>query len=236
MKKNELDIAVIPFENLVLFPSACVPLYIFDPIYIKLIDDCIKNSRKVALALSDPIIDQAGKTQPGVLKPRKITGFGEVILLKEYPDQSKYVLLKGEGKAELKEPTQTYPYLICKSKILETNDNASKNLSNSFEPKKMLRLREILNYWINQNFPDEKQKEFLRKDLQTSESVLDYLSTFLIQDKDIKQILLENGSIQEKIQLISLLFHHKNPVNEDHFTAEIIKSLEFTDSTVGNYC
>ena len=210
--------------------------HIFDPIYIKLIDDCLKTSRKVALTLSDPIIDQSGKTQPGVLKPRKITGFGEVILLKEYPDQSKYVLLKGEGKAELQEPTQTYPYLVCKSKVLQTNDHISKNLCATLEPKKMMRLREILDYWLNQHFTDEKQKQFLRKDLQTSESVLDYLSTFLIQDKEIKQILLENSNIQEKIQLISLLFHRKNPVNEDHFTAEIIKSFEFTNSTVGNYC
>jgi Lon protease-like protein len=231
MKKGLIELAVIPFENLVLFPSACVPLYIFDPIYIKLIEDCLKTSRHVALSLSDPINDQFGQAQGGVLRPRKITGYGEIILLKEYPDQSKYILIRGLGKAELLQPAQTYPYLICKANALTNLQEDSISLNTT----RMTRLKTILEYWLTNNFPDEQQRELIKADLVSAECILDYLSTFLIQDREIKQILLENTNIQEKLDLVSLLFRSKDPVHEDRYTAEIIKSFELTNTAVGGY-
>ena len=48
--KNELPnkIPVFPISNFIIFPKTTVPLNIFEPKYIEMIDDSMKNSRMIA--------------------------------------------------------------------------------------------------------------------------------------------------------------------------------------------
>ena len=50
-KKNELPnkIPVFPISNFIIFPKTTVPLSIFEPRYIEMIDDSMKNSRMIGM-------------------------------------------------------------------------------------------------------------------------------------------------------------------------------------------
>ena len=50
-KKNELPnkIPVFPISNFIIFPKTTVPLNIFEPRYIEMINDSMKNSRMIGM-------------------------------------------------------------------------------------------------------------------------------------------------------------------------------------------
>ena len=50
-KKNELPnkIPVFPISNFIIFPKTTVPLNIFEPRYIEMVDDSMKNSRMIGM-------------------------------------------------------------------------------------------------------------------------------------------------------------------------------------------
>ena len=55
MKKNfELPekIPVFPLSNFIIFPNTTVPLNIFEPRYIQMVDDCMKGNRLIGMILS----------------------------------------------------------------------------------------------------------------------------------------------------------------------------------------
>ena len=52
MKKNEnlpKKISVFPLSNFIIFPNTSVPLNIFEPRYIKMIDDNMKNDHIIGM-------------------------------------------------------------------------------------------------------------------------------------------------------------------------------------------
>ena len=50
-KKNELPnkIAVFPLSNFIIFPETTVPLNIFEPRYIEMIDDTMNDSKMIGI-------------------------------------------------------------------------------------------------------------------------------------------------------------------------------------------
>ena len=42
-------ISVFPLSNFIIFPNMSVPLNIFEPRYIKMIDDCMKDKRIIGM-------------------------------------------------------------------------------------------------------------------------------------------------------------------------------------------
>ena len=50
-KKNELPnkISVFPISNFIIFPKTTVPLNIFEPRYIKMVNDSMKSSRMICM-------------------------------------------------------------------------------------------------------------------------------------------------------------------------------------------
>ena len=50
-KKDELPntIPVFPLSNFIIFPDTTVPLNIFEPRYIEMVDDSMKNSRMIGM-------------------------------------------------------------------------------------------------------------------------------------------------------------------------------------------
>ena len=52
MKKTEdlpNKVPIFPLSNFIIFPEITVPLNIFEPRYIKMVDDCMKNLRMIGM-------------------------------------------------------------------------------------------------------------------------------------------------------------------------------------------
>mgnify|MGYP003955976407 FL=1 len=61
MKKIEnlpKKISVFPLSNFIIFPNTSVPLNIFEPRYIKMIDDCMKTDRIIGMIQPKKTKDQ----------------------------------------------------------------------------------------------------------------------------------------------------------------------------------
>ena len=64
MKKKDLPkiISVFPLSNFIIFPNTTVPLNIFEPRYIDMIDDCMKSNKLI-----------------GMIQPKKNNSFNDLV-------------------------------------------------------------------------------------------------------------------------------------------------------------
>ena len=60
MKKEELPktIPVFPLSNFIIFPKTTLPLNIFEPRYIQMVDECMKGNRIIGMVQPKKTRDQ----------------------------------------------------------------------------------------------------------------------------------------------------------------------------------
>jgi Lon protease-like protein len=112
MKAKDLpnQIPIFPLSNFIIFPKTTVPLNIFEPRYVKMIDDSMKNNKFVGMiqpkSLSSEDSNLPNLHQVGCLG--KITSFKET-------DDGRYLIdLKGVVRFKVTTEVKTnLPYRIC---------------------------------------------------------------------------------------------------------------------------
>jgi len=112
MKAKDLpnQIPIFPLSNFIIFPKTTVPLNIFEPRYVKMIDDSMKNNKFVGMiqpkSLSSEYSNLPNLHQVGCLG--KITSFKET-------DDGRYLIdLKGVVRFKVTTEVKTnLPYRIC---------------------------------------------------------------------------------------------------------------------------
>ena len=207
MNKEELPkkIPVFPLSNFIIFPKATVPLNIFEPRYIDMIDDSMRSNKLI-----------------GMIQPKRFKGdnlppdlhdvgcAGKITTFKETEDGRYLIELKGlirfhtvrEIKGENKyrefevKFDKYYEDLINKKEQLKFSDLelVFKNLKSLFEKKGF-----IINW-----------KALEKQSLDETINALAMASPFSLEEK---QILLESKSLDNRKSMIS----------------EILKSYSFDD-------
>ena len=112
MKTQDLpnQIPIFPLNNFIIFPKTTVPLNIFEPRYIKMIDDSMKNNKFIGMIQPKKFNNQDSNLpdlhQVGCLG--KITSFKET-------DDARYLIdLKGVIRFKVTTEVKTnLPYRIC---------------------------------------------------------------------------------------------------------------------------
>ena len=193
MKKNfkfPNKIPIFPLSNFIIFPNTSVPLNIFEPRYLQMVDDCMKGSRLIGIV-------QPKKT--GELKnPNlyEIGCVGKVTSFNETEDGRYLIVLNG----------------ICRYKIIDElkNDKLYREFNVSFE-KYVDDLKEIKKEEIK--FSDLKfifnnlknlfkkrgylinWKDIEKQNLDQTINTLSMASPFSLEEK---QILLETSDIKSR--------------------------------------
>ena len=92
MKKEDLPkkIAVFPLGNFIIFPKTTVPLNIFEPRYVDMINDCMKTNK--LLGMIQPKTPEEIKSIP---KLYEIGCLGKIVSFKESDDGRYLIELKG---------------------------------------------------------------------------------------------------------------------------------------------
>ena len=92
MNKNDLPktIPVFPISNFIIFPKTAVPLNIFEPRYIEMINDSMKLNKLIGLIQPKKTIDQF---TPPIL--HNIGCLGKITSFKETEDGRYIIELKG---------------------------------------------------------------------------------------------------------------------------------------------
>ena len=188
-------ISVFPLSNFIIFPNTSVPLNIFEPRYIKMIDDCMKDSRIIGI-----IQPKNNKNIPELYSigcAGKITSFNET-------DDGKYlIVIKGLSRFKiLKEISNNKTYRECKVSFEEFNLDIVNNYNEiKFTDLELIfkNLKSIFTkkgYMIN-------WKELEKQSLDQTINTLAMASPFSLEEK---QILLETIDINNrKLELEKIL-------------------------------
>ena len=188
---NELpkEIPVFPLSNFIIFPDTTVPLNIFEPRYIQMVDDCMKSNRFMGMI-------QPKKTG-NLNKPDlyNVGCIGKITSFNETEDGRYLIVLNGISRFKIINEVSTNKlYRICKVNY--------ENFLSDLNPKK-----ESLNFSSLEtifkdlkNFFDKKGyminwSELKNQDLGYTINTLSMASPFSLEEK---QTLLESLNINER--------------------------------------
>lgn len=221
---NLNKVAVLPIPNLVFFPGTSLPLYVVEPVFIRMIKECVEENMLVGISMAEPLVYIFGHKRP---MPKNICGIGKPIILEEMYDGTLKVLIKGFGKVRLGSVQQNLPYLIYECEEYPDIKDTYGLVCDS----KVERLKELLDNWIVGTISDSVERKHFQDKINSASEVMDYISMFLIKDHEMRQLLLENTSLNERIQMLDTLFKGTAPYFEDITATRAIKSFEILEKT-----
>ena len=183
------EIPIFPLSNFIIFPETAVPLNIFEPRYIQMIDDCMKSSKLIGMIQPRKTGDQNKPDLYNVGCIGKITSFNET------NDGRYLIVINGINRFKIIEEVLTEKlYRICKisyenfsNDIIQKKENINfsdlelifKNLKSIFEKKGF-----IINW-----------SELKNQNLNQTINTLSMASPFSLEEK---QILLETITLSER--------------------------------------
>ena len=104
-------ISVFPLSNFIIFPKTTVPLNIFEPRYIQMIDDNMKSNKLIGM-IQPRGLNSTDKNIPTL---HQVGCLGKIISFKETNDGRYLIDLKGIIRFEvIKEIESELPYRTCK--------------------------------------------------------------------------------------------------------------------------
>ena len=188
-------ISVFPLSNFIIFPNTFVPLNIFEPRYIKMIDDSMKTDRIIGM------IQPRNKNKTPELY--SIGCAGRITNFNETGDGRYLIIIKGISRFKiLKEINNSKPYRECEVSF----DEYSKDIIENYNEIKLSDLELIFKnlkslfkkkgYIIN-------WKDLEKQSLDQTINTLVMASPFSLEEK---QILLETININNrKMELEKIL-------------------------------
>ena len=195
-KTNNLPkiISIFPLSNFIIFPDTSVPLNIFEPRYIEMINDSMKSNRIIGMV-------QPTKTSKNNVPDLYTVGCaGKITSFNETEDGRFLIILNGLNRFKImKEISNNKPYRECEVNFedynLDKNEKAEeikftdlelifKNLKSLFDKK---------GYTIN-------WKELEKQNLDETINALAMASPFTLEEK---QVLLEAKSLDVRKSKIS---------------------------------
>ena len=185
MEINNLPkiIPIFPLSNFIIFPKTTVPLNIFEPRYIDMINDCMKSNKFIGVIQPKKIID---KSIPPIL--HEIGCLGKITSFKETEDRRYIVELKGLIRFNIiKEINSNKKY-----REYEINfDNFNRDLE---EKKEQIKFSDLELIFKDLKSLFEKRgfiinwKELEKQSLDETINALAMASPFTLEEK---QVLLE---------------------------------------------
>jgi len=190
MKIEQLPkiIPVFPLSNFIIFPSTTVPLNIFEPRYIDMINDSMKSKKLIGM-IQPLSINNLGETEPSL---HQVGCLGKIIKFKETENGQYLIELKGlirfEIINEIKSKKKYREYEVNFKRFdHDLNENKEKLNFSDLELifKDLKTLFEKRGFIIN-------WKELEKQSLDETINALAMASPFTLEEK---QVLLEAESL-----------------------------------------
>ncbi len=176
-------IPVFPLSNFIIFPKTTVPLNIFEPRYIDMIDDSMKSNKLVGMI--QPKTKGINSNTPELFK---IGCLGKIISFKETEDGRYLIELKGLIRFKIIEEIKTdKTYRECKidvNNFLEDLENKKQDIK--FSDLEMI-FKDLKNLFEKRGFIIN-WKALEKQSLDETINALAMASPFTLEEK---QILLE---------------------------------------------
>ena len=188
--KNKLpdDIPIFPLSNFILFPKTTVPLNIFEPRYLSMIDDAMKENRII------------GMTQPQNSNKKipllyKVGCAGKITSFNETGDGRYLILLSGISRFKIIEELESPKlYRSCKVNYDDfSHDLKEENENIGFSDLKLI-LKNLKSLFVKHGYLID-WKELETQSVNQTINTLIMASPFSLEEK---QILLETISLKDR--------------------------------------
>ncbi len=119
-EQNNIEEKTLPLFplNLVLFPGAVLPLYIFEPRYREMVKFCIRNESSIGIVMIKDG-DEVGENAT----PCKIGTAVDLVEVDRFPDGRMNIMTSGHSRFEILEVDDELPYLVGRVKMLDSLDS-----------------------------------------------------------------------------------------------------------------
>ena len=203
-------IPVFPLSNFIIFPKTSVPLNIFEPRYINMIDDAMKGNRMI------------GMIQPKSFNQKtpdlyKIGCVGKITSFNETEDGRYLIVLAGISRFKITEELKTQKlYRLCKVDFKDFSyDLEEKDEKIKFSDLEFI-FKNLKSLFIKQGYIID-WKELEKKSLNQTINALAMASPFSLEEK---QILLETNDLGERKQKLEQIL---STYNFDNFNNKTIQ-------------
>ena len=186
MKKEELPntIPVFPLSNFIIFPKTTVPLNIFEPRYVEMINDSMKKNKFIGM-IQPKTINNENSLAPSL---HKIGCLGKITSFKETDDGRYLIDLKGIIRFKIvKEIADNKPYRSCEINFDDyLNDLSEKKENLKFSDLELI-FRDLRQLFEKRGFIIN-WKALEKQSLDETINALAMASPFSLEEK---QVLLE---------------------------------------------
>ena len=181
-------IPVFPLSNFIIFPRTTVPLNIFEPRYIDMIDDAMKSNRIIGMV-------QPKKSDQNIPVLYNVGCVGKITSFNETSDGRYLIVLDGISRFKIIEELKN-------DKLYRECSVSFDNFPNDFEENKEeikfsdlgLIFRELKSLFIKQGYLIN-WKELEKQSLDQTINTLAMASPFSLEEK---QVLLETVNLDER--------------------------------------
>ena len=195
MKQLPKTISIFPLSNFIFFPQTTVPLNIFEPRYIQMVDDAMKADRIIGMV-------QPKKTNQTIPILYNVGCAGKITSFNETEDGRYLIILSGISRFKIVEELKNQK-LYRKYKV--NFDDFSSDLDERKEEIKFSDLKLIFSnlksLFIKEGY-NINWKELEKQSLNQTINTLAMASPFSLEEK---QILLETVNIKERKKKLELI-------------------------------
>lgn len=201
-----IDIPLFPLPGVVLFPGCILPLRVFEPRYLKLLQDVMAAEKLIGMA---NLIQNKEllATEPPLSPPvYDVLGIGQVVACQQLDDGTYHIALLGLSRNKLIDELPHTPYRIGRTLKLEEKKpetlDAQQNLLALH--KDMLEKSTAL---VKRTLEAEAAAQFhaaLKERAEPGQSA-DLLASIFISDPQLRQTLLENLDVASRVQIVQLV-------------------------------
>ena len=191
MKKFEKlpnKIPVFPLSNFIIFPETIVPLNIFEPRYLQMVDDAMKDNKIIGI-IQPKNSNQAIPALYGVGCAGKITNFNET------KDGRYLIVLTGISRfkilEELKNDKLYREFKVSFDEFINDVNNQKEDIK--FSDLKLI-FKDLKSLFNKQKYTIN-WKELEKQSLDQTINVLSMASPFSLEEK---QVLLETANLKER--------------------------------------
>lgn len=211
---NRLEIPIITLPNIVFYPGTSLPLYVVDEIFQDIFEEatCAGNPIGISLAMEQDF-------ETYFSYPCEVLGFGKPLMIERVDCNTLKVLMRCTGKCQVNYPTQSGPYPIYNVTVLEDERSIMGNIEEFY------RLESILYDWLDVNIPDDKDRDHFIETLKKPHQIVNYVSTFIIKSRILRQFLLEQDNINDMIKILNSLITDEHIFQEDPIVAQAYKEF-----------
>ena len=191
MQINDLPkkIPVFPLSNFIIFPKTTVPLNIFEPQYIDMINDSMKSDKLIGM-IQPLSLNNIGQTNPGL---HQVGCLGKIISFKETENGHYLIELEGMIRFEIINELQSKKkYRECEINFKRFNHDLNNN-------KEQLKFSDLELIFKDLKTLFEKRgfiinwKELEKQSLDETINALAMASPFSLEEK---QVLLEAENLK----------------------------------------